>query len=218
MPSGLFLSTSGAVVYKSVFVYICNSRMGCKLEEKANKQQTMCWTWQNWNSLTWFNRFIAIGNNKLCEVFLLAHVLQKQKNISGRPSKVWVTFCEHTWKCWQNYVCWYEDCQRTIQDIGNAVNVLYGTGQTIFTSDLNMYHIVANFVLPRILIPPPPRVYQDLHQQVFSKPTFMLWVITGEETWFSKLWLQDLRRHGRLGSWSSFSFIFASCAPWIPLP
>jgi len=80
----------------------------------------------------------------------------------------------------------HEDHQRTIKDIAAIVNVSYGTVQTIFTCDLNMHRVAANFV-PRLLTPKQKEhhvaICQDLHQHALDDPSFMSRVITGDESW-----------------------------------
>ena len=81
----------------------------------------------------------------------------------------------------------HEDRRKTIKDIAAIVNVSYGTVQTIFTCDLNMYRVAAKFV-PRLLTPPEQKehcvaICQELHQCALDDPSFMSRVITGDESW-----------------------------------
>jgi hypothetical protein len=80
----------------------------------------------------------------------------------------------------------YEDCRRIIKDIVTIVNVSCGTVQTILTCDLNMCRVAANFV-PSILTPEQKEhhvaICQELRQRAVDDPSFMLRVVTGDESW-----------------------------------
>jgi len=80
----------------------------------------------------------------------------------------------------------HEDCWRTIKDIAAIVNVSHGTVQTILTCDLNMHRVAAKFV-PWLLTPEQKghrvAICQELRQRALNDPSFMLRVITGDESW-----------------------------------
>jgi len=71
----------------------------------------------------------------------------------------------------------HEDRLRTIKDIAAMINVSYGTVQTIFTCDLNMHRVAANFV-PRLLTPEQKEhrvaICQELRQRALDGPSFFV--------------------------------------------
>jgi len=114
--------------------------------------------------------------------FKRGRILLEDDKRSGRPS---TSSTPKNVETIQGLV--HEDRQRTIKDIAAIVNVSYGTVQTILTCDLNMHRIVAKFV-PRLLLTPEQKehhvaICQELRQCALDDPSFMLRVITGDESW-----------------------------------
>ena len=83
----------------------------------------------------------------------------------------------------------------TVKEVADAINVSFGTVQTILTSNLNM-HLVAIKFEPRVLTAEQKqhrlKVCTDFHQQTRDDPTFMSGIITGGESWaFGYVWPRE---------------------------
>jgi len=161
--------------------------MDVKLEQRANIK--FCVKLGKSGAETFEMKRCAYGNEAMsCARFFEWHVHFKRGRTSleddersGRPS---TNSTPKNVETIRRLV--HEDRRRTIKDIAAIVNVSYGTVETILTFDLNMHCVAAKFVL-RLLTPEQKEhcvaICQELHQRALDDPSFMLRVITGDESW-----------------------------------
>jgi len=96
-----------------------------------------------------------------------------------------------------------EDRRRTIDEVSMLVGISHGSCHKILTEDFKMQHVASKFV-PRLLSVDQKQrrldVCLDLKENSANDPSFLLTVITGDETW---VYAYDLETKTQSSKWKS---------------